>query len=350
MAFLQKFGVLRAPTCGWSETICRRPTARQIEANLADDAAFQQIVAHCLGHTLQGGILMHGGFFLGPRSFYDDLNAMSEEQNKQIGMTTVDNVNHLYGDQVLKSLQRKDGRFINTCLMVTLSGGVVSDGLEDGRVVSGVGGQYNFVSMAHALQDGRLVMMLRSYRVKDGQAVSNIVWNYGHMTIPRILRDIVVTEYGIANLRSKSDKEIIAALLNIADSRFQAELLAKAKAAGKIPADYQIPERYRNNFPEALEARFKVYVRSRALPALPLRQRLHRRRADPGQGAEGAQGQDGQQGGHDVGRHLQRHQGRRGSRPGLALPAKRMKLDNPVTFKDKVVQSLLIAELVESGH
>ena len=56
---------------------------------------------------------------------------MSEEQNKQIGMTTVDNVNHLYGNQVLKSLQRKDGRFVNTCLMVTLSGGVVSDGLEE---------------------------------------------------------------------------------------------------------------------------------------------------------------------------------------------------------------------------
>ena len=91
---------------------------------------------------------------------------MSEEQNKQIGMTTADNVNHLCGDQVLQSLQRKGGRFINACLMVTLSGGVVSDGLEDGRVVSGVGGQYNFVSMAHALQDGRLVMMLRSDRVK----------------------------------------------------------------------------------------------------------------------------------------------------------------------------------------
>ena len=121
-------------------------------------------------------------------------------------------------------------------------------------MVSGVGGQYNFVSMAHALQDGRLVMMLNSHRVKDGVASSNIVWNYGHMTIPRILRDIVVTEYGIANLRSKSDKEIIAALLNIADSRFQADLLAKAKAAGKIPSDYEIPERYRHNTPERLQA------------------------------------------------------------------------------------------------
>jgi acyl-CoA hydrolase len=65
---------------------------------------------------------------------------MSEEENRQFCMTTVDNVNHLYGDQELKSLQRKDGRFINTCLMVTLSGGVVSDGLEDGRWSAGWAG------------------------------------------------------------------------------------------------------------------------------------------------------------------------------------------------------------------
>jgi acyl-CoA hydrolase len=36
-----------------------------------------------------------------------------------------------------------------------LSGAVVSDGLDDGRVVSGVGGQYNFIAMAHQLATGR---------------------------------------------------------------------------------------------------------------------------------------------------------------------------------------------------
>ena len=37
--------------------------------------------------------------------------------------------------------------------------------------------------------------------------------------------------------------------------------------------------------------------------------------------------------------------------PAGALPyLQRMKLDNPVTIKDKVVQGLLVAELIESGH
>ena len=32
---------------------------RQIEANLADEADFQRIMAHCLGHMLQGLSLIH---------------------------------------------------------------------------------------------------------------------------------------------------------------------------------------------------------------------------------------------------------------------------------------------------
>jgi hypothetical protein len=46
---------------------------------------------------------------------------------------------------------------------------------------------------------------------------------------------------------------VIAALLNVADSRFQEALLAQAKAAGKIRGDYRIPELYRDNLPERLQ-------------------------------------------------------------------------------------------------
>jgi hypothetical protein len=58
----------------------------------------------------------------------------------------------------------------------------------------------------------------------------------------------------VADLRSRTDHEVIAALLNIADSRFQAELLAQARAAGKIAADYRIPDAFRNNTPARLTA------------------------------------------------------------------------------------------------
>jgi len=141
-------------------------------------------------------------------------------------------------------------------MMLTLFGAAVSDALADERVVSGVGGQYNFVSMAHALPGARSVLCVRSTRAKDGELTSNIVLNYGHTTIPRHLRDIAVSEYGIADLRGRTDGECVAAMLNIADSRFQDALLAAAKRANKIDAGYRIPEEYRNNRPERLEAAF----------------------------------------------------------------------------------------------
>ena len=236
----------------------------QIPADLTDSKNMAKVVDHCLGTELKNGILIHGGFFLGPEGFYKALNEMTEEQRKRIFMTSVLNVNQLYGNnryssEELKSLQRRHARMVNACLMVTLSGAVVSDGLENGQVVSGVGGQYNFVSQAHALPDARSIIMCKGLRGAGKNAASNIVFNYGHITIPRHLRDVIITEYGIANLRGKMDKEIIAELLNITDSRFQDDLLDKSKKAKKIPASYVIPDQFRNNYPQRLEDELAPY-------------------------------------------------------------------------------------------
>jgi hypothetical protein len=48
-------------------------------------------------------------------------------------------------------------------------------------------------------------------------------------------------------------------MLNIADSRFQPQLLEQAKKAKKIPADYEIPEEYRNNTPDKITSILKPY-------------------------------------------------------------------------------------------
>ncbi|HTT99877.1 MAG TPA: acetyl-CoA hydrolase/transferase C-terminal domain-containing protein, partial [Rhizomicrobium sp.] len=173
---------------------------------------------------------------------------------ERFSMRGVSYVNQLYGpDQELKILQRRDARFVNTAMMVTLLGAAVSDGLEDGRVVSGVGGQHNFVTQAFALPDARSILTVKSTRRSGGRVQSNIRWNYGHTTVPRHERDIVISEYGIADLRGKKDADVIAAMLSIADSRFQPELLRVAKDAGKIAKAYEIPAAYRNNTPDRIE-------------------------------------------------------------------------------------------------
>lgn len=216
------------------------------------------------------GVLVHGGFFLGSRDFYRKLREMSDEARAKIAMVPVSYVNELSsGDEVRKRAARQKARFINTAMMATLTGAAVSDGLEDGRVVSGVGGQYNFVAQAFALEDARSVIALRATRSKDGKTMSNVVGSYGHITIPRHLRDIVVTEYGIADLRGRTDGEVVTAMLNVADSRFQGALLEDAKKAGKIASDYRIPEAHRDNTPARLEAALGEARQRGLLPLFP---------------------------------------------------------------------------------
>lgn len=213
------------------------------------------------------GVTLHGAFFVGPAEFYRKLRELPDEKLKLIGMTSVAEVNRIYTHYKLERLQRRHARFINICMKVTLLGAAVSDQLADGQVVSGVGGQFDFLSMAHQLPEGRSVLLLRAVRGAGKKLESNIVWEYPHATIPRHLRDIFVTEYGVADLRGRTDAECIAALIGIADSRFQEQLAQTAKRAGKLPQDWQVPEAQRRNLPEHLAAVLKPY--QTLLPRLP---------------------------------------------------------------------------------
>jgi hypothetical protein len=215
------------------------------------------------------GVVMHGAFFLGPKSFYRALREMPGEQLARIQMMPVSFTNQLYGGEEAKRRARVDARFVNNAMMATLMGAVISDGLEDGQVVSGVGGQYNFVAQAFALKDARSILTLEATRQARGKFESNIRWAYGHTTIPRHLRDIIVTEYGVADLRGKSDAEVIAAMLAVSDSRFQSELARQAKDVGKLPKDFEIPAAHRENFPERIAAALKPARDAGLLPTFP---------------------------------------------------------------------------------
>ncbi|MCU1724470.1 acetyl-CoA hydrolase/transferase C-terminal domain-containing protein [Pseudomonas sp. 5P_5.1_Bac1] len=225
--------------------IVRRPV-------YADEA--RQQAANAGAAADSDGVLVHGGFFLGPRAFYQRLRELPMESRARIAMGAISFINELYGQEALKRLQRRDARFINTVFTMTLMGAGVADQLEDGRVLSGVGGQYNFVVQGHALEGARSILLLRSWREAGGEVSSNIVWEYGHCTIPRHLRDIVITEYGIADLRGQTDAEVIARLLAISDSRFQPQLQAQAQKAGKLAEDFILDARFTDNTPQRLEA------------------------------------------------------------------------------------------------
>jgi acyl-CoA hydrolase len=341
-AFLQRFGILR-PELRYETGSIRFDDGTHCSADLGDRNAKNEITEHCLGTRLQHGHIAHACFFLGPRKFYDTLRQMDPSEREQICMTGISHVNNLYGAEELKRLQRKAARFVNTGLIATLTGAVASDGFDDGRVLSGVGGQYNFVSMAHELEDGRSILMIRSTKDDEGELRSNIRWNYGHVTIPRHLRDIVITEYGIAELRGRTDEAVITALIEIANSRFQEELVKEAKRAGKLRKDYRIPDYARNNRPARLESLLKKYRERGLFKAFPFgtdltEEELVLRKA--------------------LLAIKQIVQGKKIRMPRMAtinktfaIPAsarpylERMKLDHPHTFKERVVRRVLVSAL-----
>lgn len=231
-----------------------------LKREVFDDESLQTLAnnGQIAEHTdLKGsGTLLDAAFFLGSHDFYHWLRQLTEQERPRFRMSSVGRINQLYGgNPKLEKLQRQKARFINTCMMVSLTGAATSDALKDHQLVSGVGGQYNFVAMAHAMRDGRSILMLRSTRHSGGKTSSSIVWEYPHCTIPRHLRDIVVTEYGIADLRGATDEECIKALISISDSRFQHGLRSKAVAAGKLAATWTIPAAAAANCPANLARR-----------------------------------------------------------------------------------------------
>jgi acyl-CoA hydrolase len=280
VAALRAAGVFRGET-RFDKGYMVSPDGNRISSDLRDAKARATLARECLGLELQGGVVMQAAFLLGPRSFYSALCALSESERRLFDMRGVGYINQLYGEDLpLRVAQRSHARFVNTSMMLTTLGAAISDGLADGRVVSGVGGQYNFVAMAHALPGARSLLCARATRLKDGRLASNVVTSYGHTTIPRHLRDIAITEYGIAELRGRTDAECVAAMINIADSRFQDELLVAAKRAHKIDAGYQVPEQHRHNSPQRLEEAFAAQRRAGLFSEYPFGTDLTREEID----------------------------------------------------------------------
>lgn len=249
-----------------------------IKRKVHDDPALMQRLHDgraCAGDqaTLAAeGEYLHGAFYLGSPAFYQWLRTLPEDECRAIGMRRISEINQLYGgNEALKRLQRRHARFFNSCMIATALGAAASDGLEDGRVVSGVGGQYNFVAMAHALPDARSVLMFRAARDNAGRRESNVRWNYGHATIARHLRDIYLNEYGIADLRARTDGDCVQAMASITEAPFQADLLRQAWDARKLAGRAHPCERdLQRNTPQALAAALAPFRADGTLPDYPL--------------------------------------------------------------------------------
>jgi len=108
---------------------------------------------------------------------------------------------------------------INAALEVDLKGQLVADQLR-GAQYSGVGGHEDFVTGAALCPDGHSLICVSSFaRLKDGRTRSKIVTAIERgtaVTTPRHQVDVVITEWGAAELAGRTERERAEALAAIA--------------------------------------------------------------------------------------------------------------------------------------
>lgn len=113
---------------------------------------------------------------------------------------------------------------VNSALEVDLLGQVNAESV-DGRQITGIGGQFDFVLGAARAAGGRAIIALPAGAARGTR--SRIVARLGagaRVTTPRFLSDYVVTEHGVAALRGQSDAGRARALVRIADPAFREAL------------------------------------------------------------------------------------------------------------------------------
>ncbi len=127
---------------------------------------------------------------------------------------------------------------INGALSVDLHGQVVADTI-DGRQHSGIGGHEDFVSGASMEPDDRSLVCLPSTAKVGDRVVSRIQSQLGAgsvVTTPRHQLDVVVTEYGAAELRGRTDRERAEALIAVAHPSVR-DALARGDLDQEIQVD-----------------------------------------------------------------------------------------------------------------
>jgi acyl-CoA hydrolase len=136
------------------------------------------------------------------------------------------------------SVVRRNSRMIsiNTCMMVDLTGQVISEGIGAAQY-SGTGGQFDTAMGAREAYDGLGKSIIACRSTARGGAKSTIVCMPPQgtpVTLHRGVTDYVVTEYGVAWLRGRTVRERVKSLIGIAHPDFRAALEQEAGACGLI--------------------------------------------------------------------------------------------------------------------
>lgn len=150
------------------------------------------------------------GFMMGSRRLYDFV-----DDNSSVIQLEIDYVNHP------NNIARNDRVVaINSAVEVDLTGQICADSVGH-RIISGVGGQMDFMRGAALSKGGKPIIALQSTTAKgQSKIVSGLKLGAGVVTT-RSHTHYVVTEFGVANLYGKTLSERAKAMIAIAHPSHQ---------------------------------------------------------------------------------------------------------------------------------
>jgi 4-hydroxybutyrate CoA-transferase len=197
-----------------------------IHTEMFSDGAVRLVeegVINCKAKTIDNGKIV-AGFVMGSK-VYNFVH-----QNPMVEFRTIDYTNDPY---IIGKIDRMVS--INSALQVDLYGQVCAD-MVGTRQYSAVGGQVDFVRGSARSRGGKSIIAFPS--TAGGGKYSRIVAELAQgaaVTTSRYDVQFIVTEYGVADLRYKTNQQRAEQLIAIAHPDFRGELRQVAKQRKLIP-------------------------------------------------------------------------------------------------------------------
>lgn len=198
-----QFGIGSAPAAVAGELVGHRDLG--LHTGLLDDAQFALVRAGAVAGRAVAGTLA------GTRALYVDAAARG---------VLVRDAERTHGLAALAQVPRFTA--VNTAVEIDLTGQVNAESVGE-RFVGGVGGLVDFVRGAALSEGGRSIFVLASTGSAGGSRIVPRLRG-GAVTVARSDVDVVVTEYGVAELRGRSLEERALLLRAIAHPDHRARL------------------------------------------------------------------------------------------------------------------------------
>lgn len=154
-----------------------------------------------------------GSLALGSRRLYDYMDYRKDLVMKDVAWT----------NDPFRIRQNPKVMAVNSAVEVDLTGQVCADSVGT-RIISGVGGQHDFMYGGALSEGGKTFIAIPSVTEKGESKIKALLTPGAGVVTTRHMVQHIVTEYGVANLRGKNLAERARALIAIAHPQFREEL------------------------------------------------------------------------------------------------------------------------------